>query len=231
VKVLHRNLLIVEDEKGIRNLVSMYFKKEGFNIYEAEDGEDAIKMFSQLDIDLVILDIMIPFIDGFKVCRHIREKSSVPVIMLTAKNQEQDMLRGFELGADEYVTKPFSPKVLVARANAVLKRSENDYEKNNTFNLDELSVDFNSGIVSVRGLEVELTKKEYSLLEYLINNKGSILPKESILDRVWGYDYFGDPRTVDTHIKRLREKLGDMSKFIVTVRGRGYKFDVEQVII
>lgn len=228
---MHRNLLIVEDEKGIRNLVSMYFKKEGFNIYEAEDGEDAIKMFSQLDIDLVILDIMIPFIDGFKVCRHIREKSSVPVIMLTAKNQEQDMLRGFELGADEYVTKPFSPKVLVARANAVLKRSENDYEKNNTFNLDELSVDFNSGIVSVRGLEVELTKKEYSLLEYLINNKGSILPKESILDRVWGYDYFGDPRTVDTHIKRLREKLGDMSKFIVTVRGRGYKFDVEQVII
>lgn len=222
---MYRNLLLIEDEKGIRNLVSMYFKKEGFNIYEAEDGEEALQMFKLYSIDLVILDIMIPFIDGFKVCKYIRDTSDVPIIILTAKNQEQDILQGFELGADEYVTKPFSPKVLVAKAKAVLKRVENTNRKNDTLSFGMLTIDFSSGRVTLDGVEINLTKTEYELLQYLIQNKGVILQKENILNKVWGYEYFGDPRTVDTHIRRLREKLGKESRFIVTVRGRGYKFD------
>jgi DNA-binding response OmpR family regulator len=221
------NILIVEDEKGIRNLVSMYFNKEGFNIYEAEDGEEALDMFKLYDIDLVILDIMIPFINGFEVCRYIRDTSNVPIIILTAKTLEQDILLGFELGADEYVTKPFSPKVLVAKAKAVLKRTENQHDKNDIFSFGGLSVDFSSGTVIINGNEINLTKKEYELLRYLIYNRGAILPKETILDKVWGYEYFGDPRTVDTHIRRLREKLGEQSRFIITVRGRGYRFGIE----
>lgn len=224
---MHNNLLIVEDEKGIRNLISMYFKKEGFNIYEAEDGEEALDMVRLYDMDLVILDVMIPFIDGYKVCRYIRDNSNIPVIFLTAKTQENDILQGFELGADEYVTKPFSPKVLVAKAKAVLKRYENSFDKGNTFTAGGLVVDFSTGTVMVNDEEINLTMKEYGLLEYLIKNRGAILPKESILNKVWGYEYFGDPRTVDTHIRRLREKLKDESRFIVTVRGRGYRFEIE----
>lgn len=225
--IVHRNILVVEDETGIRNLISMYFKKEGFNIYEAEDGEEALSMVKLYKMDLVILDIMIPFIDGYKVCQYIRDNSNIPVIFLTAKNQELDILQGFDVGADEYVTKPFSPKILVAKVKAVLKRYENNYDKDNSFSRAGLKIDFSLGSVTIDGLEVKLTKKEYDLLEYLVQNRGAILPKESILDKVWGYEYFGDPRTVDTHIKRLREKLGEESELIVTVRGRGYRFDAE----
>lgn len=223
---MYRNLLIVEDDKGIRNLLSMYFKKEKFNIYEAGDGEEALEVFKAHEIDLVILDIMIPYIDGFKVCQHIRSNSNVPIIMLTARTEEQDILLGFEAGTDEYVTKPFSPKILVAKAKAILKRSEISLDKaNDEFSIDGFKVDFSSGKLILNNVEIVLTHKEFELLKLLVKNKGSILSKEQILDKVWGYDYFGDPRTVDTHIRRLREKLGEKSTLIVTLRGRGYKFN------
>jgi DNA-binding response OmpR family regulator len=224
---MYRNLLIVEDDKGIRKLLSMYFKKEKFNIYEAEDGEEALEMFKTHEVDLVILDIMIPYIDGFKVCQHIRGSSNVPIIMLTARTEEQDILLGFETGTDEYITKPFSPKILVAKAKAILKRCEISLDKvNDEFSIDGFKVDFSTGKLILNSEEIVLTHKEFELLKLLVKNKGSILSKEQILDKVWGYDYFGDPRTVDTHIRRLREKLGEKSTLIVTLRGRGYKFDV-----
>jgi DNA-binding response OmpR family regulator len=227
---MFKNLLIVEDDKGIRNLISMYFRKEAFNIYEAEDGEEALEIFKTEQFDLIILDIMIPYIDGFQVCQHIRKNSNVPIIMLTAKSHESDILQGFDDGTDEYVTKPFSPKVLVAKAKAILGRvsSTNDNVNSNIFFIDGLTVNFHSGIILVDDLEITLTHKEYELLKLLIQNNGIILSKEIILDKIWGYDYFGDPRTVDTHIRRLREKLGNQSHFILTVRGRGYKFDAKQ---
>jgi DNA-binding response OmpR family regulator len=227
---MFKNLLIVEDDKGIRNLISMYFRKENFNIYEAEDGEEALEIFKTEQLDLIILDIMIPYIDGFQVCQHIRKASNVPIIMLTAKAQESDILQGFDDGTDEYVTKPFSPKVLVAKAKAILARtsSVNRYIESHIFSIDGLTLNFNSGSVLVDDSEITLTHKEYELLKLMIQNKGIILSKEIILDKVWGYDYFGDPRTVDTHIRRLREKLGDQSHFISTARGRGYKFDAKE---
>lgn len=227
---MFKNLLIVEDDKGIRNLIAMYFRKENFNIYEAEDGEEALRIFKSHSLDLIILDIMLPYLDGFQVCEHIRENSNIPIIMLTAKTDEQDILHGFEGGTDEYVTKPFSPRVLVAKAKAILSRSNYKGESSDreVFSAEKLSVDFHSGKVCINNLEVTLTHKEYDLLIFLIQNRGIILSKETILDKVWGYDYYGDPRTVDTHIRRLREKLSDESRFIVTVRGRGYKFDVAE---
>lgn len=223
---MYRNLLIVEDDAGIRNLISMYFKKEKYNIYEAQDGEEALSIFKSSKIDLVILDIMIPYIDGFNVCKYIRANSNVPIIMLTARTEEQDILHGFEYGTDEYVTKPFSPRVLVAKAKALLKRAEGTADSSSIFSTDGLIIDFSSGRMTVNNTDVILTHKEFELLEYLVQNKGAILSKESILDKVWGYDYFGDPRTVDTHIKRLRDKLGENSRYIITIRGRGYKFDI-----
>lgn len=203
----------------------MYFKRENFNIYEAEDGEEALKLFKLYKMDLIILDIMLPYINGFKVCELIRATSNVPIIMLTARIDEQDILQGFDEGTDEYVTKPFSPKVLVAKAKAILNRSRADAE-DNAFSLDGLKVDFHSGTVTIDNSEIALTHKEYDLLKFLIKNRGVILSKETILNRVWGYDYFGDPRTVDTHIRRLREKLGRRDKYIKTVRGRGYRFEI-----
>jgi DNA-binding response OmpR family regulator len=228
VRAMKRNLLIVEDDPKIRKLLIIYFRDEGFNILEAETGEDAIHIFNNEKIDLVILDIMLPEVDGLRVCEVIREHSDVPVIMLTAKSQEEDKLRGFEYGADEYVTKPFSPKVLVARAHAMLKRVDGKVSRNGSvFRAGSLAVDFSNESVTVDDKPVILTHKEIDLLILLIRNKGVILSKELILDRVWGFDYDGDPRTVDTHIKRLREKLGDQNVFIKTVRGRGYCFDAD----
>lgn len=216
----------MEDDEDIRNLVVLYFQNEGFNIYEAENGEDAILLFQSYKIDLIILDIMLPQIDGLKVCEFIRKKSDVPVIMLTAKSQEEDKLRGFEYGTDEYVTKPFSLKVLVARANALLKRVEGKISKGNSvFKVGNLTLDHNSGKVTVDDNETVLTRKEFDLLDLLIQSCGLIVPKTTILDKVWGYDYEGDPRTLDTHIRRLREKLGNESNRIKTIKGRGYCFD------
>lgn len=224
---MNKNLLIVEDESNIRRLIAMYFKKEGFNIFEANDGEEALDVFKVYKIDLVILDIMLPGLNGLKVCEYIRTNSDVPIIMLTAKTQEDDKILGFEHGTDEYVTKPFSPKVLVARAKSLLKRVDGTISKSsNILSEDGLVIDLNSGKVTVNNVEVMLTLKEYDLLTYFMQNKGMVLSKESILNRVWGYDYYGDPRTVDTHIKRLRDKLEDRSNYITTIRGRGYKFEV-----
>lgn len=223
---MNRNLLVVEDDGGIRNLIAMYFQNENFNIYEAEDGKSALSLFRSYPMDLVILDIMIPEIDGYKVCETIRTKSDVPVIMLTAKSQEEDKLRGFENGTDEYVTKPFSLKVLVARANALLKRTEGKISNGrNAVCFGNLIVDYHSGKVTVENREIALTPKEFDLLDMLIQNRDLILPKSTILDKVWGYDYEGDPRTLDTHIRRLREKLGSAKVFIKTVKGRGYCFE------
>ncbi|KAJ50550.1 DNA-binding response OmpR family regulator [Clostridium tetanomorphum] len=224
---MNKNLLIVEDESNIRRLIAMYFKKEGFNIFEAKDGEEALDVFKVYKIDLVILDIMLPGLNGLKVCEYIRTNSDVPIIMLTAKTQEDDKILGFEHGTDEYVTKPFSPKVLVARAKSLLKRVDGTISKSsNILSEDGLAIDLNSGKVTVNNVEVMLTLKEYDLLTYFMQNKGMVLSKEAILNRVWGYDYYGDPRTVDTHIKRLRDKLEDRSNYITTIRGRGYKFEV-----
>lgn len=223
---MSKNLLIVEDEKDIRKLITMYFRNEPFNIFEAEDGLQAIKIFDSNKIDIIILDIMIPEIDGLNVLKHIRSVSYVPIIMLTAKTQEEDKLRGFEYGADEYVTKPFSPKVLVARVNSLVTRVYGK-DKSSIYSKNDLVVDFDTGKVTADNEEILLTRKEFDLLCYLIKNKGIILSKNSILNNVWGYDYYGDPRTVDTHIKRLRKKLLSKSTIIKTIRGRGYIFEDE----
>lgn len=224
---MNKNILLVEDESGIRNLIKMYLRDEDFNVLEAEDGEEALKLFRAYKIDFVILDIMLPQLDGLKVCEYIRTSSDVPIIMLTAKTQEEDKLRGFEYGTDEYVTKPFSPKVLVARIKALLNRVEGKVSRGNSiFAVDGLTVNYITGKITVDNMDVALTHKEFALLVFLIQNRGIILSKDSILNSVWGYDYYGDPRTVDTHIRRLREKLKARNTYIVTARGRGYSFEV-----
>lgn len=222
-------LLIVEDDAKIRKLLSLYFTDEGYNILEAENGKDAILIFNTEKIDLVFLDIMLPLVDGLRVCEVLRENSDVPVIMLTAKSQEEDKLRGFEYGADEYVTKPFSLKVLAARANALMKRVDGTVSKSdNVIEYAGLKVNLATNEVFVNNSPIVLTRKENDLLFFLIQNKGIILSKEQILDKVWGFDYDGDPRTVDTHIKRLREKLQDQKDLIRNVRSRGYCFALKK---
>ncbi|SHJ59330.1 response regulator transcription factor [Paramaledivibacter caminithermalis] len=218
-------ILIVEDESRMRRLISDYLKKEGYSVIEAEDGKKAIEIFNLDKIDLIILDIMMPKYDGWTVCREIRKTSNKPIIMLTARSEESDELFGFELGADEYITKPFSPKILVARINALLKRS---IIKENKMSYDGLEIDIHGHRVFLEGTEIEMTPKEYELLYFLAENKGVALTRKQILDGVWGYDYYGDLRTVDTHIKRLRIKLKDKNDFIQTVRGVGYRFEVKK---
>ncbi|WP_024614948.1 response regulator transcription factor [Clostridium sp. Ade.TY] len=223
---MKKSILIVEDEIRIRFLIRDYFINEDFNVYEAEDGEKGIDIFSKEKIDLIILDIMMPKMDGITFLKKIRSVSSVPVILLTAKSEEDDKLQGYEVGADDYMTKPFSPKVLVAKSKALLKRTRTD--------IDSSSQDFNGLIINklshevkVNETEISLSPKEYELLLYLISNEGIALSRDTILDNVWGIDYYGDIRTVDTNIKRLREKLLDKSNYIVTVRGSGYKFEAK----
>lgn len=223
---MKKSILIVEDEIRIRFLIRDYFINEDFNVYEAEDGEKGIDIFSKEKIDLIILDIMMPKMDGITFLKKIRSVSSVPVILLTAKSEEDDKLQGYEVGADDYMTKPFSPKVLVAKSKALLKRTRTD--------IDSSSQDFNGLIINklshevkVNETEISLSPKEYELLLYLISNEGIALSRDTILDNVWGIDYYGDIRTVDTNIKRLREKLLDKSIYIVTVRGSGYKFEAK----
>ncbi|MGL4655647.1 MAG: response regulator transcription factor [Sarcina sp.] len=224
---MNKNILIVEDELRIRILLRDYFRKDGFTITEASDGEEALKAFSESNIDLVILDIMMPKINGFEVCKTIRSVSNIPIILLTAREEEEDKLHGYDLGADDYVTKPFSPKVLVAKAKALLKRTESDNINKNLSNFNGLKINKLSHEVTLDGNELSLSPKEYDLLLYLTSNKGIALSRDKILDNVWGYDYFGDIRTVDTNIKRLREKLLHKSSYITTVRGSGYKFEVK----
>lgn len=226
---MQKTILIVEDEYRMRLLLLDYFKKEGFAVIEAENGIKAIDEFNSNKIDLVILDIMIPYMDGWEVCRIIRKSSYIPIIMVTAKSQDDDKLLGYEIGADDYVTKPYSPKVLVAKVKALLKRTEaTDGKPEEVINLDGLIINESSHQVFVRDEELQLSPKEYDLLLYLVKNKGIALTRSKILDNVWGYDYYGDERTVDTNIKRLREKLKDKSDMISTIRGSGYRFEVKR---
>ncbi|MEQ8198311.1 MAG: response regulator transcription factor [Clostridiaceae bacterium] len=221
-----QNILIIEDESRIRSLLKDYLILEQFNIIEASNGIDGLSVFNKNKIDLAILDIMMPGLNGLEVTKEIRKISSIPIILLTAKSQEEDKLSGYNLGADDYVTKPFSPKVLVAKIKALLKRTSSN-STNNEINFPRLKINKESMEVSVDNNFVSLTPKEYDLLIYLAENQNIVLSRDTILDGVWGYDYYGDNRVVDTTVKRLREKLGNTAEYIVTVRGSGYKFEVK----
>ncbi|MBM7865576.1 response regulator [Heliobacterium gestii] len=220
-----KRILIADDESRMRKLVGDFLKKEGFLVTEAEDGKAALELFFQQPFDLVILDVMMPGYDGWAVCREIRKQSRVPVIMLTAKAEEVDQLFGFDLGADEYVTKPFSPRILVARVQALIRRLENNQKSLLAFG--DLLIDQTGRIVTVKGERVDLTPKEFDLLLHLAGNAGKAMSREQVLNAVWDYDYYGDARTVDTHIKKLRLKLGDAGQQIQTVRGLGYRFEAQ----
>ncbi len=217
-------ILYADDEARMRKLVKDFLVKQGMIVVEACDGEEALeKFFSDKDISLVILDIMMPRVDGWEVCRTIRRESKVPIIMLTAKSDERDELLGFELGVDEYITKPFSPKILVARVDAILRRSSTP--GNDLVEAGGIVLDNSAHEVKVDNRTVELSVKEYELLSYFIVNKGVALSREKILNNVWNYDYYGDARTIDTHVKKLRNKLGSKGEYIKTIWGFGYKFE------
>lgn len=219
-------ILVADDESRMRRLVGDFLKREGYQVIEAGDGEEALDAFySNRDISLVILDVMMPKYDGFYVLRELRENSSVPVIMLTARSQEEDELKGFGLGVDEYIGKPFSPKILVARVNAVLRRSGTEQEDSLT--KGALTLDESRHEVTLAGKPLKLSVKEFDLLRFFMKNSGIALSREKILTGVWEYDYYGDERTVDTHVKMLRGKLKDRSKYIKTIWGMGYKFEAE----
>jgi DNA-binding response OmpR family regulator len=225
---MKRSLLLVEDDLLMREFITDYFKKEQWEVHEAENGRIALEIFEQTSIDLMVLDIMMPEMDGWSVCRRIREKSDVPIIMITARAEDDDHIMGFELGADEYVTKPLSPRVLVARAAALMKRKEGTVGREGDLLVyGDLYVNRTAHTVSVAGNKVNLSPKEYELLLFLIKHYGKVLSRDYILDAVWGYDYLGDLRTVDTHIKKLRAKLGDEGRYICTVIRSGYKFETE----
>ncbi len=221
-------ILVVDDESRMRKLVRDFLVKQNFEVLEAEDGEDALdKFYTNKDIALVILDVMMPKINGWDVCKEIRETSKVPVIMLTAKGEESDELLGFDIGADEYISKPFSPKILVARVEAILRRTGKKGDEE-LMELGGITIDRLAHQVTVDGKELELSYKEFELLTYFVENKGIALSREKILNHVWNYDYFGDARTIDTHVKKLRSKLGDRGEYIKTIWGMGYKFEVEE---
>jgi len=219
-------VMIVEDEDRMRRLVGDYLKREGYYVIEAEDGKKAIEIFNQERIDLIILDIMLPKYDGWTVLREIRKTSQIPIIVLTARGEESDELFGFDLGADEYVTKPFSVKALVARVKVLLRRSILSIDNEEKLLIEEVEINKKAHKVSINEEEIELTPKEYELLLYMAENQGKALSRDNILNEVWGYDYFGDARTVDTHIKRLRIKLKGKNDLIQTVRGVGYRCEV-----
>lgn len=217
-------ILIADDEPRMRKLVKDFLVKSGFSVLEAGDGEEALEMFvDNKDIALIILDIMMPKMDGWECCREIRKLAKVPIIMLTAKSEEKDELKGFELGVDEYITKPFSPKILVARVEAILRRSVNAGE--NVLETNGIRLDKTAHCVSVDGNDIDLSFKEFELLTFFLENKGIALSREVILNHVWNYDYFGDARTIDTHVKKLRSKMGSKGDCIKTIWGMGYKFE------
>ena len=220
-------VLVVDDEERMRKLISDFLKIKGYETVEAGDGEEAIDVFfADKEIALIILDVMMPKMDGWEVLKTVREHSKVPVIMLTARTEETDELKGFEYGADEYISKPFSPKILVARVEAILRRS--GVNQDEVVRVGGIEVDKSAHSVKIDGKEIELSFKEYELLLYFIENKGIALSREKILNNVWNYDYFGDARTIDTHEKKLRAKLGAKGDYIKTVWGMGYKFEVEE---
>ena len=220
-------ILVVDDEFRMRKLVKDFLIKENCKVLEAGDGEEAIKVFDENKdkIKLILLDVMMPKLDGWSVLRQIRQESKVPVIMLTARGEEQDELFGFELGVDEYISKPFSPKILVARIKAILNRTEDKQKENKNFGGIEINTEGRT--VSVDGKQIELSLREYELLKYLLDNENVALSRDKILNNVWNYDYYGDSRTIDSHIKKIRHKLGKKGKYIQTIRGVGYKFEVK----
>ena len=218
-------ILVVDDEARMRKLVQDFLVKAGYVVLEAQDGNEAMEVFyANKDISLLILDVMMPHMDGWEVCREVRSSSQIPIIMLTARSDERDELQGFELGVDEYISKPFSPKILVARVEAILRRS---LGQNEEAKLEEggIVLDKAAHVVTINGEPVELSYKEFELLAYFMENRGIALSREKILNSVWNYDYFGDARTIDTHVKKLRSKMGEKGEMIKTIWGMGYKFE------
>lgn len=219
-------VLMVDDESRMRKLVSDFLTRKDYVVIEAADGEEAIDIFMEnKDISLVILDVMMPKMDGWQVCKEIRKDSKVPIIMLTAKGEEKDELHGFECGADEYIAKPFSPKILTARVDALVRRTYN-IDSNEIVNIGGIVIDNAAHTVKIDGQEIDLSFKEFELLNYFVENKGLALSREKILNNVWNYDYFGDARTIDTHVKKLRKKMGEKGDYIRTIWGMGYKFEI-----
>jgi len=220
-------ILVVDDESRMRKLLKDFLKQKQFNVLEAKDGEEALEIFEQNQnkLDLILLDVMMPKLDGWSVLRQVRQESKIPVIMLTARGEEQDELFGFELGVDEYISKPFSPKILVARVQAILNRVKGNLNEIKEYG--GIEIDAAGRTVTVDGKQVEFSLREYELLKYLIENEKIALSRDKILNNVWNYDYYGDSRTIDSHIKKIRHKLGKKGKYIETVRGIGYKFEVK----
>lgn len=220
-------ILVVDDESRMRKLVKDFLEREGFEVLEAGDGMEAMEIFyEEKEIALIILDVMMPKMDGWQVCREVRQSSKVPIIMLTARSEERDELQGFDLGIDEYISKPFSPKILVARVEAVLRRTHG-IDAPSVMDAGGIEIDKSAHMVKIDGKEIDLSFKEFELLTYFVENQGIALSREKILNNVWNYDYFGDARTIDTHVKKLRNKLGDKGNYIKTIWGMGYKFEVE----
>ena len=220
-------LLVVDDEARIRELIEKYATFEQYEVTEAENGMQAVELCRQQDFDLIIMDVMMPDLDGFSACREIRKSSAVPILMLSARGEEYDKLHGFELGIDDYVVKPFSPKELMMRVGAILKRSGAKSESREVVDIGDLRVDFTARRVTLAGKPLDLSPKEYDLLFYLVRNRGIALTREKLLSEIWGYDFFGDDRTLDTHIKLLRRQLGPYADRITTLRGVGYRFEQE----
>jgi DNA-binding response OmpR family regulator len=229
---MKNTILIVDDEEKIRSLICKYAEYEGYDVYEASNGMEALEKFKAFQTDIIIMDIMMPVLDGLSACREIRKFSDVPILLLSARGEEYDRIGGFQMGVDDYVVKPFSPKELMLRVEAILKRTskksmvvqESDSSRE-IFSQEGLRVDFTARIVTVDGVTADLSPKEYELLFYMIRNKNIALSREKLICEVWGYDFYGDDRTLDTHIKLLRRSLGPYSKFIVTLRGMGYRFE------
>lgn len=225
--MINNCVLIVDDEQRMRKLIKDFLVAKGFSILEAENGERALEVFEENKnkINLILLDVMMPKLDGWSVLRQIRQESKVPIIMLTARGEEQDELFGFELGVDEYISKPFSPKILVARVEAILKRTNQDIKEVKDYG--GIEIDREGRTVKVDGKPIELSLREYELLSYLVENENIALSRDKILNNVWNYDYYGDSRTIDSHIKKIRHKLGKKGKYIQTIRGIGYKFEIK----
>lgn len=219
-----RRILLVDDETRLREMLKTYITHEGYEVVEASDGREALELFRDQEFALVVLDVMLPNVDGWTVCREIRRSSTVPIVMLTARGEEYDRLFGFELGVDDYMVKPFSPKELLARMKAIIRRSEQGYEMLERIAIQGLEIEFSSRTVTVDGQELALTPREYDLLSFFVQNQNQVFTREQLLNAVWGYDFAGDSRTVDTHVKTLREQLGIYRRFLVTVWGVGYKF-------
>jgi two-component system response regulator ResD len=222
------NILIVDDEAKIRELIKKYAVFEGHKVTEAANGMEAVEICRDHDFDIIIMDVMMPELDGFSACREIRKTKNIPMLMLSARGEEYDKIHGFEIGVDDYVVKPFSPKELMMRIDAIVRRAGNNNPENDIVEIGGLKINFTARIVSIDDEKIDMSPKEYDLLFYMVKNRGKALTREQILTEVWGYDYYGDDRTLDTHIKLVRKQLGEYAKYIVTLRGVGYRFDAEE---